>query len=189
MSVQAITWAPSGAVRIVDQRALPDSLVHRELETIDDAANAIRTLQLRGAPLIGIAAAMGLVAGMRDLRTAPRQSFLARVAQLSDLLANSRPTAVNLRWALHRMANVAASTPGDGAPIWERLHAEATAIWEEDRAMCRRIGEHGLTILADGVNVLTHSCVRLAVGSVRAVTQKTSPTPACVIKIFEPFRT
>jgi len=54
------------------------------------------------------------------------------------------------------MANVAQATPGDSAAIWERLHAEATGIWEEDRAMCRRIGEHGLTLLADGANVLTH---------------------------------
>src|SRR5712671_1166347 len=132
MPIQAISWSPSGAVRILDQRALPDAEITRDLESAESVVEAIKQLQVRGAPLIGIAAAMGLVAGMRDLRTAPRQIFLPRVAQLSDLLANARPTAVNLRWALHRMANVAASTPGDGAPIWERLHAEATAIWEED---------------------------------------------------------
>jgi methylthioribose-1-phosphate isomerase len=63
---------------------------------------------------------------------------------------------VNLRWALDRMARVAIATPGDGSAIWERLHAEATAIWEEDRAMCRRIGEHGLPLVPDGANVLTH---------------------------------
>ena len=119
-------------------------------------ADAIKQLQVRGAPLIGIAAAMGLVAGTRDLRAAPRRDFLARLAQLSDLLADARPTAINLRWALQRMANVAQVTAGDGAAVWERLHAEATAIWEEDRAMCRRIGELGLTVLADGANILTH---------------------------------
>src|SRR5207244_769246 len=68
----------------------------------------------------------------------------------------ARPTAVNLRWALDRMQRVAEATPGDGTALWERLHAEATAIWEEDRAMCRKIGEHGLNILPDGANVLTH---------------------------------
>ena len=156
MPIQAISWSPSGAVRIIDQRALPEAEITRDLESAESVGEAIRQLQVRGAPLIGIAAAMGLVAGTRDIRTAPRSAFLARVAQLSDLLADARPTAINLRWALHRMAGVAQSTHGNGAVVWERLHAEATAIWEEDRAMCRRIGEHGLTILPDGANVLTH---------------------------------
>ncbi|PYO91980.1 MAG: S-methyl-5-thioribose-1-phosphate isomerase [Gemmatimonadetes bacterium] len=156
MPIQAISWSPSGAVRIIDQRALPEAEITRDLDSAEAVADAIKQLQVRGAPLIGIAAAMGLVAGTRDLRSAPRREFLDRVAQLSELLANSRPTAVNLRWALHRMANVAQATRGDGAALWERLHVEATAIWEEDRAMCRRIGEYGLTLLGDGANVLTH---------------------------------
>jgi methylthioribose-1-phosphate isomerase len=154
--IQAISWSPSGAVRIIDQRALPETEITRDLESADSVAVAIRQLQVRGAPLIGIAAAMGLVAGTRELRTASRGVFIARLAQLSELLATARPTGVNLRWALHRMAGVAQTASGDGAAVWERLHAEATAIWEEDRAMCRRIGEHGLTILPDGANVLTH---------------------------------
>src|SRR5207249_484309 len=111
MPVQAIAWSPSGAVRIVDQRALPEACIERDLESVEAVADAIRTLQVRGAPLIGIAAAMGLVAGAR---------------------------------------------PGDGAALWERLRAGATAIWEEDRAMCRRIGEAGLPLLPDGAKVLTH---------------------------------
>src|SRR6184192_377549 len=156
MSVQAIAWSPSGAVRIVDQRALPEAQVERDLESAEAVADAIRTLQVRGAPLIGITAAMGLVAGTRELRAAPRETFLASLPRLVRLLAAARPTAVNLRWALDRMTRVAAATPGDGAAIWERLHAEATAIWEEDRAMCRRIGEAGLPLVPDGTTVLTH---------------------------------
>ena len=156
MSVQAIAWAPSGAVRIIDQRALPEAEITRDLESAESVAEAIKQRQVRGAPLIGIAAAMGLVAGTRDLRAVPRAQFLARFVELSGLLTDARPTAVNLRWAIHRMANVAQATPGDSAAVWERLHAEATAIWEEDRAMCRSIGEHGLTILGEGTNILTH---------------------------------
>jgi len=158
MPVQAIAWSPSGAVRIVDQRALPETKIERDLETGDAVADAIRTLQVRGAPLIGITAAMGLVAGTRDLRAAPRDRFLAGLDELVRLLGVTRPTAVNLRWALDRMARVAAETPGGwgGAAIWERLQAEATAIWEEDRAMCRRIGEAGLPLVPDGAKVLTH---------------------------------
>src|SRR6266566_5294797 len=156
MSVQAIAWSPSGAVRIVDQRALPEARIERDLESGEAVADAIRTLQVRGAPLIGIAAAMGLVAGTRELRGAPREPFLARMHQLAELLGVARPTAVNLRWALDRMLRVATATPGGGAAVWERLQAEATAIWEEDRAMCRRIGEAGLPLVPDGAKLLTH---------------------------------
>jgi methylthioribose-1-phosphate isomerase len=156
VSVQAISWTASGAVRILDQRALPDAEIERELESAEAVADAIRQLQVRGAPLIGIAAAMGLVVGTRELRGAPRATFLERVTRLTALLGAARPTAVNLRWALERMARTAAAAPGDGSALWERLHAEATAIWEEDRAMCRRIGEHGVALLPDGANILTH---------------------------------
>jgi methylthioribose-1-phosphate isomerase len=156
MSVQAIAWTPGGAVRIIDQRALPDSKIERDLESAEAVADAIKTLQVRGAPLIGIASAMALVTGTRDLRSAARAAFLAKLTQLAELLGATRPTAVNLRWALERMTRVAAATPGEGGALWERLLAEANAIWEEDRAMCRKIGEHGLTLLADGTNVLTH---------------------------------
>jgi methylthioribose-1-phosphate isomerase len=154
--IQAISWSPSGAVRIIDQRALPDAEITRDLESAESVAEAIKQLQVRGAPLIGIAAAMGLVAALRDERGAARDDFLERMRDLAKLLGDSRPTAVNLAWALARMQRAADATPGDGSALWERLHAEATSIWEEDREMCRRIGEHGLALLAEGANVLTH---------------------------------
>jgi methylthioribose-1-phosphate isomerase len=156
MSVQAISWSPAGAVRIVDQRALPDAHITRDLESAEAVAEAIRTLQVRGAPLIGIAAAMGLVTGLRDARGLSREDFRVRFAEFAQLLATTRPTAANLRWAVDRMGRVAEATPGDGAALWERLKDEATMIWEEDRAMCRLIGEHGLPLVPDGGNVLTH---------------------------------
>jgi len=156
VAIQPISWSPTGAVRIIDQRALPESELSRDLDTADAVADAIRTLQVRGAPLIGIAAAMGLVAATRDQQQLPRADFLSRLKQLATLLGNARPTAVNLRWALDRMLRVAESTPGVSATVWERLRAEANAIGDEDREMCRRIGECGLTVLEDGANVLTH---------------------------------
>src|SRR3954464_6910129 len=154
MSIQAISWSPGGAVRIIDQRALPEAEITRDLETAEAVAEAIKQLQVRGAPLIGIAAAMGLVAALRDQRSAPRAQFLSQLKPLATLLGNARPTAVNLRWALDRMLRVADATPGDGAALWERLRTEADAIWDEDREMCRRIGECGLTVLKDGSDVL-----------------------------------
>jgi methylthioribose-1-phosphate isomerase len=156
MPVQAIAWTPRGAVRIVDQRALPEAHIERDVESAAAMTEAIRTLQVRGAPLIGIAAAMGLVAGLREARGGPRERFLARLEELAGPLAAARPTGVNLRWALDRMRRAAAATPGDGAALWDRLKTEATAIWEEDRAMCRRIGENGLPLVPDGATVLTH---------------------------------
>ena len=156
MPIQAISWSPSGAVRIIDQRALPDAEITRDLESAESVADAIKQLQVRGAPLIGIAAAMGLVTALREERGAARDDFLERMREIAKLLADSRPTAVNLGWALARMQRAADGTPGEGSALWERLHGEATSIWEEDRAMCRRIGEHGLTLLSDGANVLTH---------------------------------
>lgn len=154
--IQAISWSPTGAVRILDQRALPESELSRDLDTAEVVAEAIRTLQVRGAPLIGIAAAMGLVAATRDQQKLSRADFLLRLKQLAAVLGNARPTAVNLRWAIDRMVRVADTTAGDSATVWNRLRAEANAIWDEDREMCRRIGECGLTVLPDDANVLTH---------------------------------
>src|SRR5207302_10307354 len=128
----------------------------RDLESVAAVADAIRQLQVRGAPLIGIAAAMGLVAGLRDDRGLARGPFLAELEGHAAVLAATRPTAVNLRWALDRLLAPARETPGEDGVLWERLQAEATAIWEEDRAMCRKIGEHGLALLPDGAKVLTH---------------------------------
>lgn len=156
MTVQAVTWSPSSAVRVLDQRLLPETTLYRDLENADAVADAIRTLEVRGAPLIGIVAAMGLVADLRGVRPLPRDAFLTRLAAAAEQLGATRPTAVNLRWALQRMTGAAQRTPGDSGAVWERLRSEATAIWEEDRAMCRRIGEAGLVLLPDGTNVLTH---------------------------------
>ncbi len=156
MSVQSVTWSPTGAVRVLDQRLLPETAVYRDLEDADAVAEAIRTLQVRGAPLIGIVAAMGLVAELRGARTLPRDAFLERLTTAAERLGTTRPTAINLRWALQRMSDAARTARGDSGAVWERLRAEATAIWEEDRGMCRRIGEAGLALLPDGANVLTH---------------------------------
>src|SRR3989442_1131809 len=82
--------------------------------------------------------------------------MLRHIARSSSQIAAARPTAINLRWALDRMRRVAAQAPGEGAALWDRLKSEATAIWEEDRAMCRSIGEAGLPLVPDGAAVLTH---------------------------------
>jgi methylthioribose-1-phosphate isomerase len=141
--IEPVRWSNDGAgVRILDQRELPAREVYRDLRTVDEVYDAIATLAVRGAPAIGIAAAMGMT-------LAPP----GRVAESAARLASARPTAVNLEWALDRMQRAALR---GGADVSAALRAEATRILDEDREMCRRIGEHGATLIPNGARVLTH---------------------------------
>src|SRR5215212_105631 len=148
---QPITWTPDFAVRILDQTLLPDSEQYLVLDTVDAVAEAIRTLRVRGAPLIGIAAAMGVTLAYRG-RTATLEAVCAASAQLGA----TRPTAVNLHWALSRMERRAAGAAAAGEDLAAALRTEATAIWDEDRAMCARIGVAGAALIEGDATVLTH---------------------------------
>ena len=158
--IRAVRWSAAGdAVIIVDQRRLPAELVERELRTLDDVCDAIRTLAVRGAPAIGVAGAMGLVASLMPHVAEAPEAFRARVAAHAEAIRGTRPTAVNLPWAMRRMRDVVDRAARDGADaprLLDALRREATCILEEDRAMCRRIGEHGLALVPDGARVLTH---------------------------------
>jgi methylthioribose-1-phosphate isomerase len=155
--VQSVRWADDElGVHIIDQRLLPGELVERDLRTLDDVTAAIRSLAVRGAPAIGIAGAMGLVVTLAPHADAPRDLVIARAKQIASVIEATRPTAVNLPWAMRRMVGAAERCRGDGSAIVGALKVEATAILEEDRAMCRRIGEHGVTMLRDTARILTH---------------------------------
>ena len=118
---------------------------------------AIKTLQVRGAPAIGVAAAMGLAAALQDITATDTQSLLAEADRLADYLATSRPTAVNLFWALDRMRAFARTHATLGPQeLKQALAGEAVAIRDEDAAMCRAIGEHGATLIRQASAVLTH---------------------------------
>ncbi|MEJ2215113.1 MAG: S-methyl-5-thioribose-1-phosphate isomerase [Gemmatimonadota bacterium] len=161
MSVQvpaAVRWSADGAaVDLLDQRALPEREVRLRLDSADAVAAAIRDMAVRGAPAIGIAAAMGVVVELGRAVSEDRAAFLQRLDDVCDRLRATRPTAVNLAWALDRLRQRAAAVAGGPRVLAEALHAEAQAILEEDRAMCLRIGEHGLRLLPEGpVGVLTH---------------------------------
>jgi methylthioribose-1-phosphate isomerase len=156
-ALESVRWSADGsAVDIIDQRLLPGTLMRRELRTADEVCDAIRTLAVRGAPAIGIAGAMGLVAALAPHVHEERDRFLARADELAARIARVRPTAVNLSWAIDRMQRVARDTSGDARAVLGALRREATRILDEDREMCRRIGEHGVALLADGARVLTH---------------------------------
>jgi methylthioribose-1-phosphate isomerase len=156
-AVEAVRWSADGrAVEIIDQRELPGRLVRRALRSADDVCDAMATLAVRGAPAIGVAGAMGLVVALDTYAAEPPDAFLVRAREVGARIACVRPTAVNLSWAVRRLLDVAESARGDGAAIVAAMRAEATRILDEDRAMCRRIGEHGLALLRDGARVLTH---------------------------------
>lgn len=156
-AVEAVRWSSDGdAVDIIDQRLLPGELVRRDLRTVDAVCEAIATLAVRGAPAIGVAGAMGLVVALKPHAADDRAGFLACASELGARIARVRPTAVNLSWAVRRLLATAGTTSGGGAEIHAAMRREATRILDEDREMCRRIGEHGLSLLADGARVLTH---------------------------------
>jgi methylthioribose-1-phosphate isomerase len=150
-----IAWTPTHTIRILDQTLLPTEEAYRDLETVEAVAEAIRTLRVRGAPLIGIAAAMGVAsAGRRGSGAAGRRQ-LTIIEDACRLLAETRPTAVNLQWALNRMRRRAEQAQPRGQDLGQALIDEANAIWEEDRAMCQRIGELGATLIPAGATVCT----------------------------------
>ena len=151
----AVDWSANRrALRILDQRALPEQELVLELDELDATIDAIRTLAIRGAPAIGVGAAIGLVVSLDN--RAGRDGALARalLPDFADRLVEARPTAVNLAWAVGRML-ARAETVADH-DLLDALRHEAETIQREDRAMCDAIGRHGLSIVPDGARVLTH---------------------------------
>lgn len=145
------------ALVILDQTLLPGEVKTLSLKRQEDIREAIYMLRVRGAPAIGVAAAIGLYLAALEIDTDSADEFFGRLAAAKAYLAAARPTAVNLFWALDRMERAALACREK--PIGEikaRLHDEAVRIREEDIETCRKIGENGLTLLRDGCGVLTH---------------------------------
>jgi methylthioribose-1-phosphate isomerase len=141
---------------MIDQTRLPNERVNIEIRTVPAMVEAIRSLRIRGAPAIGIAAAMGLVAALRPYRD-DDEGFRAKLEEYAAALVAARPTAVNLSWAVGRMQDVARNHPNmASAALWERLEQEAMAIFEEDVRMCRRIGEAARETIREHAGILTH---------------------------------
>lgn len=144
----------SFSVHLLDQTRLPVEEEWLELTTPDEMAEAIRELRVRGAPAIGIAAAFGVVLALRG---AENRDAYRRVVRAADLLEGTRPTAVNLFYALRRMRKAAASCRDAGAAgMRARLLEEARALYDEDLKAGRALGEHGLTVLPESASILTH---------------------------------
>jgi methylthioribose-1-phosphate isomerase len=153
-----IEWQDDTIV-MVDQRKLPGQELYVRCRTAQEVAKAIRTMVIRGAPAIGVAAAMGIALGMRRSTAKGTKQFAVEFQKTCDMMAATRPTAVNLFWAIERMKGcfshgaLAGESPEELAG---RLHREARAIHDEDVANCRTMGQFGATLVADGSRVLTH---------------------------------
>jgi methylthioribose-1-phosphate isomerase len=154
--VKTIEWL-GDSVRLIDQTRLPHELVYKETGDYMDIAESIRRLEVRGAPAIGVAAAMGVALAARASGSSDAAALRKDVEEAACVLAATRPTAVNLAWAIERMrraANEPALTSAED--VVHRLVNEATEIYEEDRALSRRIGAFGSSLIEDGDGVLTH---------------------------------
>jgi methylthioribose-1-phosphate isomerase len=153
-----IDWQDDVIV-MVDQRKLPGQEVYVRCRTAQEVARAIRTMVIRGAPAIGVAAAMGIALGVRRSSAKGTRQLAVDFQKICDMMAATRPTAVNLFWAIDRMKRVfgeAAQAGASADEIASRLEAEARQIHDEDVASCRAMGGHGAVVVPDGARVLTH---------------------------------
>lgn len=156
---RTLSWVGDrfGLLRMIDQTRLPTELLEIECRDVESVWEAIKSLRVRGAPAIGVASAYGTVVGLQDAVSGDREAFDRRFQEVTAYLAGSRPTAVNLFWALDRLRRVAGEH-GELAPseMLDRLLAEARLIEVEDQAMCTAIGRHGATLMPQDGGVLTH---------------------------------
>jgi methylthioribose-1-phosphate isomerase len=156
MSFRTIEWRDDKVV-MIDQTRLPGEEVYNEYTDFQSVAEAIRGMVIRGAPAIGVAAAMGVALGARNIVADTHESFFRQLVDVCEVLAKTRPTAVNLFWAIERMKRVAeANRARDLAAIREILKSEAIRIEEEDLAICKAIGRSGAPLIGEGATVLTH---------------------------------
>lgn len=155
MPVATLTWE-NDALRLIDQTQLPETLVHLECRDVETVAEAIESLRVRGAPAIGVAAAYGVVVAAQEA-IAGKGDVLADIRKSIERLRRTRPTAVNLFWALDRMTRLLDSLESETPEaLRQKLLDEANTVYEEDRETCRAIGRNGATLLGSKATVLTH---------------------------------
>jgi len=149
----------AGAIVMIDQRKLPKEEVYVRCKSAPEVARAIKTMVIRGAPAIGVAAAMGIALGVRNSKATGTQKLAAEFHKICELMAATRPTAVNLFWAIDRMRRTfaAAAQAGESVEqIKDRLDNEAQAIHDDDVASCRALGAFGAEIVPAEAHILTH---------------------------------
>lgn len=152
----AVSWK-DGDLYLLDQTRLPHSILIEKQESVQQVWNSIKQLKVRGAPAIGIAGAYGLLVAIKEHRQLEPEKFLEVIGTQAAYLDSSRPTAVNLGWALRRMVAKAKTLTGlNSRQIYDELVKEAIAIHEEDITCCQAIGRNGASLINNGMGVLTH---------------------------------
>jgi len=154
--VPTVEWR-DGAVRLLDQSRLPESVEFLDCREYETVVRAIRELKVRGAPAIGVTAAMGVALGAQAVKTSVWNEFETAVLSICDQLAATRPTAVNLFWAIERMKRKLVELRNQSViSVKAALIAESQVILDEDIALCKAMGRHGAELIKDGQTVLTH---------------------------------
>jgi len=156
--IKTLSWTDEGVV-MIDQRYLPTEELYPVFRTYTEVAQAIKDMVVRGAPAIGIAAAMGIALGARDTSTEDSAEFEREFERICTVLGATRPTAVNLFWAIERMKHLYRALLRDGCGLAEirlRLIEEACRMHDEDIAANQAMGRHGAELIPDGATVLTH---------------------------------
>jgi len=153
---ETLVWK-AGELYLLDQTQLPLETIFEHQKTVEQVWNSIKQLKVRGAPAIGVAGAYGLVVGAKSKIHLETDAFLQELDQLASYLDTARPTAVNLKWGLTRMLEKAKSLTHLPVPeLYKALVQEAIQIHNEDRRLCRRIGENGKSLIQPGMGILTH---------------------------------
>ena len=156
MPVRTIKWI-DGKATIIDQTKLPHKLVYLEIKTAESMYQAIKKLKVRGAPAIGVAGAFGVLLGIKNTKAKNYKQFKKRLDSVVKYLSSSRPTAVNLFWALDRMKACADKNRENPLPkIKDTLAKEAFKIMKEDQDACRRMASFGSKLIKAGDRILTH---------------------------------
>ncbi len=158
LMIKTLEWTETGVV-MIDQRRLPTEELYPVFRTYEEVAWAIKEMVVRGAPAIGVAAAMGIALGARDTKTDDAQEFALAFNRICEVLGATRPTAVNLFWAIERMRKLYAELQSAGAALADirtRLIEEAQRMHDEDIAANQAMGRHGADLIPDGATVLTH---------------------------------
>ena len=154
--IPSIEWTHDNKVKMIDQTLLPHKLEFLEFEDYRGVANSIKIMNIRGAPAIGVAAAMGMALATIEYKALPKEEFLKRVEEAADVIRSTRPTASNLFWAVNRIWKIINSFPDNPSNISELVVEEAKLMAQEDVNVNKNIGKNGATLLEDGDVVLTH---------------------------------
>ncbi|RMD97929.1 MAG: S-methyl-5-thioribose-1-phosphate isomerase, partial [Calditrichaeota bacterium] len=156
MPVTTIEWVGQ-KIRMIDQTQLPLKLVYLDIDQVETLGEAIRNLRVRGAPAIGVAAAFGILLGIQHHADEDEQGFFQKLHETAEYLRRTRPTAVNLAWALDQMLAVAHAQKGKPvAEIKQALLQKAKDIYEQDRQTNRKLAAHGAALVPENAQIITH---------------------------------